>query len=100
MAPVPLAPGESILDRMVSAVRLVRDRLLRATGVLGAAGIPYAVVGGHAVAWWVARIDKGGVRITPDVNIIVPRTSMNVARDALAAAGFIPGSIAGGLLFL
>src|SRR5262245_39574603 len=42
-----------ILDRMERAVAKVRDRLLRATAVLNRAGIPYAVVGGHAVASWV-----------------------------------------------
>jgi hypothetical protein len=37
-----------ILDRMERAVAKVRERLLRATAVLNQAGIPYAVVGGHA----------------------------------------------------
>jgi len=39
-----------ILDRMERAVAKVRDRLLRATTALNKAGIPYAVIGGHAVA--------------------------------------------------
>ncbi len=38
------------LDRMVRAVEKVRERLLRATGALDAAGLPYAVIGGNAVA--------------------------------------------------
>lgn len=39
-----------ILDRMERAVAKVRDRLLRAGMALNQAGIPYAVVGGNAVA--------------------------------------------------
>jgi hypothetical protein len=40
----------STLDRMVRAVEKVRERLTRATAALEQAGIPYAVVGGNAVA--------------------------------------------------
>ncbi|GMU56090.1 MAG: hypothetical protein AMXMBFR33_52360 [Candidatus Xenobia bacterium] len=50
----------TILDRMVLAVEKVRDRLLRASQALAAAGIGYAVVGGNAVAAWVAKVDAGG----------------------------------------
>src|SRR4051794_8809192 len=39
-----------ILDRMERAVAKVRERLLRATAALNQAGVPYAVVGGNAVA--------------------------------------------------
>ena len=41
-----------ILDRMERAVAKVRERLLRATAALNQAGVPYAVVGGNAVASW------------------------------------------------
>src|SRR6266581_2483079 len=51
-----------ILDRMERAVAKVRERLLRATAVLNKAGVPYAVVDGHAVASWVATVDEGAVR--------------------------------------
>ena len=53
-----------VLDRMERAVAKVRQRLLRATAVLNQAGVPYAVVGGNAVASWVATIDEGAVRTT------------------------------------
>lgn len=49
--------GQTLLERMVWAVQRVRERLLRATAALEAAGVPYAVVGGNAVAAWVARVD-------------------------------------------
>ena len=56
--------GVEILDRMERAVAKVRERLLRATSALNQAGLPYAVVGGNAVASWVATIDEGAVRNT------------------------------------
>jgi hypothetical protein len=70
MADTVTMPWE-ILDRMERAVAKVRDRLLRSTAALGEAGIPYAVVGGHAVASWVASIDEGAVRNTPDIDLLV-----------------------------
>lgn len=35
------------------------------------AGIPYVVVGGNAVATWVARVDLEAVRNTKDVHLLV-----------------------------
>src|SRR5262245_12690017 len=57
-------PGieEDLLERMVRAVEKVRERLRRAAGALEAANIPYAVIGGNAVAAWVARVDESAVR--------------------------------------
>ncbi len=52
------------LERMVRAVEKVRDRLRRATAALTAAEIQFAVVGGNAVAAWVARVDEAAVRNT------------------------------------
>ncbi len=52
-----------ILDRAERAVAKVRERLLRVTEVLNRAGIPYAVVRGHAVASWVTTVDVDAVRV-------------------------------------
>ena len=85
MAPV---MGPFSLDRVVRAVELVRQRLLRATAALEAAGIPYAVAGGNAVALWVSRVDVSAVRNTSDVDLLVRRADLEAIRAALAAAGF------------
>jgi hypothetical protein len=85
MAPV---LGPFSLDRVVRAVELVRQRLLRATAALEAAGIPYAVAGGNAVALWVSRVDPGAVRNTADVDLLVRRADLDGIKVALAAAGF------------
>ena len=54
---------------MERAVEKVRQRLLRAASALEQAGVPYAVVGGNAVAAWVSRVDEAAVRNTQDVDI-------------------------------
>jgi hypothetical protein len=58
-------------------VAKVRERLLRATVALNQAGIPYAVVGGNAVASWAATVDEGAVRNTRDVDLLVRRSDRN-----------------------
>ena len=81
--------GVEILDRMERAVAKVRERLLRATGALNQAGIPYAVVGGNAVASWVATVDEGAVRNTRDVDLLVRRADLDAVTNALEQAGFV-----------
>src|SRR6516162_4466347 len=81
--------GWDILDRMERAVAKVRDRLLRATAVLNAAGIPYAVVGGHAVASWVTTVDEGAVRNTRDIDLLVRREDLPRITATLEQAGFV-----------
>ncbi len=80
--------GPFSLDRLVLAVELVRQRLLRATRALEAAGIPYAVAGGNAVALWVSRVDVAAVRNTSDIDLLVRRCDLDAIRTALGAAGF------------
>ena len=77
-----------ILDRMVLAVENVRKRLLRSTAALEAANIPYAVIGGNAVAAWVSKVDPGAARNTVDVDIMVNRDDLPAVKAALEGAGF------------
>jgi len=81
--------GEVSWERMIRAVEKVRERLLRATSALEKAGIPYAVVEGHAVAAWVSRVDEAAVRNTQDVDILLRRSDLDAAKAALAEAGFV-----------
>jgi hypothetical protein len=92
--------GEIILDRMVRAVEKVRERLVRAASALETARIPYAVVGGNAVAAWVARVDESAVRNTQDVDIMIRRVDLEGATAALAQVGFIRRHVKGIDLFL
>lgn len=77
----------------------VRERLLRATGALNAAGIPYAVVGGNAVASWVATVDEGAVRNTRDVDLLVRRGDLPAITTALEQAGFVYDELLGVTMF-
>ena len=89
-----------ILDRMERAVAKVRERLLRSTTALNQAGIPYAVVGDHAVASWVATVDEGAVRNTRDVDLLVRRDDLPAVTIALQNAGFLPEKSIGVTMFL
>jgi Uncharacterised nucleotidyltransferase len=95
-----MSPGMSLLDRMVLGVERVRDRLLRASAALEAAGIPYAVAGGNAVAAWVATVDAAAVRNTQDVDILLRRSDLEAAAKAMEGAGFVRRHAAGIELFL
>jgi hypothetical protein len=76
-------------ERTLMAAEKVKERLRRASRALDAAGVPYAVAGGNAVAEWVGRIDEDAVRTTRDVDLLIRRSDLPEVRAALEAAGFI-----------
>ena len=67
----------------------VRDRLRRSTAALEAAGIPYAVIGGNAVAAWVSKVDPGGRAIRSTSIFMVNRSDLDAVKTALSKAGFV-----------
>lgn len=77
-----------VFDRMFGAVEKVRERLERACRALEQAGVPYAVVGGNAVAAWVATKDDGAVRNTRDVDLLLRDEDLDRATVAMQAVGF------------
>ena len=87
-------------ERMVAAVEDVRQRACRATGALRQAGIPHVVVGGNAVAAWVARVDREAVRNTKDVDLLIRRGDFARVIAELQSIGFIHQNVAGVDLFL
>lgn len=89
-----------LLDRMERAVEKVRERLGRATAALEAAGVPYAVVGGNAVASWVSSVDEAAVRYTQDVDILLNRSDLDAASRAMEGAGFVFRHVKGIDMFL
>jgi len=101
--PRPAAPvryGAVSWERMIRAVEKVRERLRRAAAALDAAGIPYAVAGGNAVAAWVSRVDEAAVRNTQDVDIVLRRADLPAAIQVMTRAGFIHRHAAGLEMFL
>jgi hypothetical protein len=92
--------GPFSLERAVNAVEKVRQRLLRAAKVLNDAKIPYAIVGGNAVALWVSRVDESAVRNTQDVDVLIRRDDLHRTRAVLEDAGFVYRHVAGMDVFL
>jgi hypothetical protein len=85
---------------MIRAVEKVRERLCRAAAALGRAGVPYAVVGGNAVAAWVSRVDEAAARNTQDVDILLRRADLPAAINALVDVGFVYRHVASLDVFL
>lgn len=98
MSPVRLA--DVSWERMIRAVEKVRERLHRATKALDSAGVPYAVIGGNAVAAWVSRVDEAAVRNTQDVDLLIRRSDLDAVAKALESAGFVRRYAAGIDMFL
>jgi hypothetical protein len=78
--------SELAWERMVSAVEKVRERLRRAVDALERSRIPYAVVGGNAVAALVSEVDESAVRNTRGVDILLRRQDLERAKEAFSGA--------------
>ena len=72
----------------VMAVDRVEKRLRRVTAALDAADIGYAVIGGNAVAAWVARADPSATRATKDVDLLVERADLDRITKVMDELGF------------
>ena len=66
----------------VMALDDVTARLHRITRALNEASVDHALVGGQAVALWVASRDPAAVRTTKDVDILIRREDLARARAA------------------
>jgi hypothetical protein len=87
-------------ERMIHAVEKVRERCERTAKALEAAGVPCAVVGGNAIANWVASVDGGAARNTRDVDVLIRRDDLDAASAAMALAGFDDAYSSGAHLFV
>jgi hypothetical protein len=87
-------------ERMIAAVEDVRQRACRATVALQKAGIAHVIIGGNAVAAWVARVDKEAVRNTKDVDLLIRRADLRETVKALEGVGFVHQYVNGIDLFL
>lgn len=84
----------------LEAVEFVEQLLARMSKAVEAAGIEYAVIGGHAVAAWVATIDAGAVRATKNVDILLDRSDWPRVSELLMDHGFLPVEIHGVYMFV
>lgn len=85
---------------MIGAVDAVRERARRIAAALDQAGIEYVVIGGNAVAAWVARVDLEAVRNTKDVDVLVRREDFERVIETARSVGFVHRNVSGVDLFL
>jgi hypothetical protein len=71
-----------VWERYLMALDDLSGRLERITRALDDAGVNYALVGGQAVALWVATVDPAAVRTTKDIDILLDRNDLAAARTA------------------
>lgn len=82
------------------AVNHVERLLHKVSKALDRAGLPYAVIGGNAVAAWVAAVDDGAVRATKDVDFLLRRADLPAAAEALGRVGLDEHEVLGVTMFL
>jgi predicted nucleotidyltransferase len=87
--------GEELWARMERAVEKVNERLRKTVRILEDGGVPYAVIGGHAVRAWVAQVDEAALRTTCDVDILVRPDDFPLLFDAMIAAGLHHRNVGG-----
>lgn len=88
------------LARFEEAVETIAERVRRVTSALEHRGVPYQVVGGLAVAAWVARVDPEAVRVTRDVDVVIRRSDLERAKQALEEIGFEFRQVVGVAMFV
>src|ERR1700732_2140940 len=96
--PAPTVPG--IWEKYLMAVDEVTERMRRIGRALDEAQVAYALVGGQAVALWVATKDPAAVRTTKDVDILLRREDLPRARAAANSVALDYFEVAGVGMFL
>jgi hypothetical protein len=81
----PATPG--LWERYQMALDQLTDRLNRITDALAKMGVPYALVGGQAVIFWVSTKDPAAVRTTKDVDILLRHEDLPKAKSAALSIG-------------
>lgn len=76
-----LAFGERYMDELLNRARMV-------SGALSAAGVPHAVIGGLAIRTFEALAHGGASLTTRDMDILLRRSDLDRASQALQPLGF------------
>ncbi len=82
------------------AVDRVEKLLRKIARALNRAKIDYAVIGGNAVAAWVATVDEGAVRATKDVDLLIRRNDLPRTIEALRPLGLVSIDVLGVQMFV
>jgi hypothetical protein len=91
---------DDVLPGMVAAIQWGTRSRVAANSCTGTRTSTHAVIGGNAIAAWVARVDVEAVRNTKDVDILVRREDFERVIKAAQAVGFVYQNVAGIDLFL
>lgn len=83
------------IQGQVRALTRVEELLRRVAGALDRAGVPYAVIGGNAVAAWVSTRDAEAVRSTKNVDLPVRREDLPRISQALGAVNMEHAEVPG-----
>jgi hypothetical protein len=100
ITPIFGSPSPALWEKHIMALDRVTDRLERITRALEEAAVPYALVGGQAVALWVASREPAAVRTTKDVDILLRREDLARARAAALSVGMDYFEVMGVGMFL
>lgn len=87
-------------ESYVMAVDRVERLLHQVTQALDRENVPHAVIGGNAVAAWIASVDPTAARATKDVDILLRRDDLPGCTDALARDDFDLVDVHGVTMFL
>jgi hypothetical protein len=78
----------AVWERYAIALDEIEARKQRVIQALDKASVPYALVGGQAVISWVTTRDPAAVRTTKGVDILLNRSDLPLARQAVQSEGF------------
>lgn len=92
--------AEPIFSKHFLAVASVEKLLQSISAALDEAGVPYCVIGGNAVAAWVASVDDGAVRATKDVDLLIRRDDLARAKVAAEKIDLVYQEVSGVPMFL
>ncbi len=92
--------GEQLWKRIGESRDRVEERLRTTIAILESAQISFAVVGGNAVRIWVSQRDRGAVRGTNNVDILVRLEDLDEMKRVMAEHGFRHRKAAGLDMFL
>jgi hypothetical protein len=82
------------------AIEHVEERLRKFTRALDVAGVPYAIIGGNAVAAWVSTVDPDATRTTKDVDVLLRREDLQRAARAVDDIDMELAEVAGVPMFM
>lgn len=85
----------SVLEAAERHMEQLKEKARMVGGALRKAGIPYAVMGGFAVAEHTAKVDEWAVRGTRDVDLRLNRADSERAAQALRPLGYNLGELMG-----